>query len=55
MVPRLINIAIFAAVLAPSLALAHPLPLARPPGPGGSCPHGYMSSGSPLARKGGCR
>jgi len=27
-------------------ALADPLPVAKPPGPGGSCPHGYTSSGS---------
>ncbi len=26
--------------------LAEPLPLPKPPGPGGSCPHGYFSSGS---------
>src|SRR5215471_3117522 len=31
-------------VLLPSLALAQPLP--QPVGPGGSCPHGYTSSGS---------
>ena len=35
-------------LLLPTLALAQPLPLPlpRPPGPGGSCPHGYTSSGS---------
>jgi hypothetical protein len=27
-------------------ALAEPLPQPKPPGPGGSCPHGYTSSGS---------
>jgi hypothetical protein len=27
-------------------ALAEPLPAAKPPGPSGSCPHGYTSSGS---------
>ena len=27
-------------------ASAEPLPLAEPCGPGGSCPHGYTSSGS---------
>jgi hypothetical protein len=27
-------------------ALAEPLPLPKPAGPGGSCPHGYTSSGS---------
>ena len=30
--------------LLPSLALAQPLPQPKPPG--GSCPHGYTSSGS---------
>jgi hypothetical protein len=30
--------------LLPSLALAQPQP--KPAGPGGSCPHGYTSSGS---------
>ena len=32
--------------LAATAALAEPLPLPKPPGPGGSCPHGYTSSGS---------
>jgi hypothetical protein len=32
--------------LLPTLALADPLPLPKPPGPGGSCPHGYTSNGS---------
>jgi hypothetical protein len=32
--------------LTPSLALAQPLPQPKPTGPGGSCPHGYSSSGS---------
>jgi hypothetical protein len=27
-------------------ALAEPLPIAKPSGPGGSCPHGWLSSGS---------
>jgi hypothetical protein len=27
-------------------ALAEPLPVSKPPGPGGSCPHGYLASGS---------
>jgi hypothetical protein len=27
-------------------ALAEPLPVAKSPGPGGSCPHGYTSPGS---------
>jgi hypothetical protein len=27
-------------------ALAEPLPQPKPPGPGGSCPHGYLASGS---------
>jgi type II secretory pathway component GspD/PulD (secretin) len=34
------------AMLTPSLALAQPLPQPKPVGPGGSCPHGYTSSGS---------
>jgi hypothetical protein len=40
--------AIFAAlmVIATAPALAEPLPQPKPPGPGGSCPHGYFSSGS---------
>jgi hypothetical protein len=29
-------------------SLAEPLPVHKPPGPGGSCPHGYLSSGSYL-------
>jgi hypothetical protein len=37
---------IMIALLAPTLALAEPLPQPKPPGPGGSCPHGYTSSGS---------
>jgi len=32
--------------LLPSLALAEPLPLPKPAGPGGSCPHGWLASGS---------
>jgi hypothetical protein len=32
--------------LAASPALAEPLPQPKPPGPGGSCPFGYASSGS---------
>ena len=27
-------------------ALAEPLPVPKPRGPGGSCPHGYIASGS---------
>ena len=33
-------------LLLPTLALAQPLPLPKPLGPGGSCPHGWLSSGS---------
>jgi hypothetical protein len=33
-------------VLLPTFALAQPLPLPKPPGPGGSCGHGWLSSGS---------
>jgi hypothetical protein len=32
--------------LVPTLALAEPLPVPKPSGPGGSCPFGYSSSGS---------
>jgi hypothetical protein len=39
-------IAAIVIALLPSLALAQPLPQPKPPGPGGSCPHGYTSSGS---------
>jgi hypothetical protein len=34
------------AMLLASPALADPLPVPKPPGPGGSCPFGYTSSGS---------
>ena len=34
-----------ALVLTATAAVAEPLPLPKPPGPG-SCPHGWMSSGS---------
>ena len=32
--------------LATTAALAEPLPLPKPRAPGGSCPHGYITSGS---------
>src|SRR5215475_10786643 len=32
--------------LTTTTALAEPLPVPKPPGPGGSCPHGYIASGS---------
>jgi hypothetical protein len=35
-----------AMLLLASPALADPLPVPKPPGPGGSCPFGYTSSGS---------
>jgi len=40
--------AIVGAVLALSAtaAFAEPLPVSKPPGPSGSCPHGYLASGS---------
>jgi hypothetical protein len=38
-------IAALAAVIA-TAAVAEPLPQPKPPGRGGSCPHGYTSSGS---------
>ena len=34
------------ALLLPTAARGEPLPVPKPPGPGGSCPHGYTSSGS---------
>ena len=42
---------LLAAILFASLAVAfqaqaEPLPVQKPLGPGGSCPHGYYSSGS---------
>ena len=30
-------------------ALTEPLPVPKPPGPGGSCPHGYICTPSPVA------
>jgi hypothetical protein len=33
-------------LLISTAALAEPLPVPKPPGPGGSCPFGYTSSGS---------
>jgi len=35
-----------AALLLTAPAFADPLPQPKPPGPGGSCPFGYTSSGS---------
>jgi hypothetical protein len=32
--------------LTTTTALAEPLPVPKPPDPGGSCPHGYIASGS---------
>jgi hypothetical protein len=47
---------IVALLLVPSsFALAEPLPQPKPPGPGGSCPHGYTSSGSYCLRSGSTR
>jgi hypothetical protein len=37
---------IIALSLASTLARAEPLPVPKAPGPGGSCPHGWISSGS---------
>jgi hypothetical protein len=37
---------IIALLIAATAAGAEPLPQPRPAGPGGSCPHGYTSSGS---------
>jgi hypothetical protein len=35
-----------AQMLSATSALAEPLPQPKPAGPGGSCPHGYLSSGA---------
>ena len=43
---KLIAAIVTLAILTPSLAFAQPLPQSKPAGPGGSCPHGYTSSGS---------
>jgi hypothetical protein len=45
MTPRLF-IVIIIIVLLTGYALGQPLPVPKPPGPGGSCPHGYTSTGS---------
>ena len=37
---------IIVALLISTAALAEPVPVPKPTGPGGSCPHGYISSGS---------
>jgi hypothetical protein len=39
-------VAALAMTLFAAAAYAEPVPVQKPPGPGGSCPHGYMSSGS---------
>jgi hypothetical protein len=33
-------------LLISTAALAEPLPVPKPPGPSGSCPHGYLAPGS---------
>jgi hypothetical protein len=43
MKPSTISIALALSTVAP---LAEPLPVPKPPGPGGSCPFGYITSGS---------
>src|SRR5262249_42377230 len=37
--------------LVTTTALTEPPPVPKPPGPGGSCPHGYIASGSFSARR----
>jgi hypothetical protein len=37
---------VFAALCCATLAMAEPLPVPKPIGPGGSCPFGYSASGS---------
>ena len=51
----MVNMPIIVAIvlaLSASTALAEPLPVAKPPGPGGSCAHGYPSSGSFCTQQG---
>jgi hypothetical protein len=43
---RITIITVMAECLFATAALAEPLPLPKPAGPGGSCPHGWTSSGS---------
>jgi hypothetical protein len=43
---RPVLFAILAATALAAHARAEPLPVAKSAGPGGSCPHGYTSSGS---------
>ena len=38
--------AVLALLTMTTAVYADPLPVPKPPGPGGSCPHGYTSSGS---------
>ena len=40
------TLTLIAALLAATAAHTEPLPLPKPQGPGGSCPHGWLSSGS---------
>jgi hypothetical protein len=39
-------VAALAMTLVVAAAFAQPLPVPKPSGPGGSCPHGYFSSGA---------
>jgi hypothetical protein len=43
--PAMIKLALLILVVTTVVAYAEPLPVVKPPGPGGSCPHGYFSSG----------
>jgi hypothetical protein len=43
---KMLAIAIALLAFTTMLASAQPLPIQKPRGPGGSCPFGYMSSGS---------
>jgi hypothetical protein len=43
---KVVGAVVLALIVWLSFALADPLPQPKPPGPGGSCPHGYASSGS---------
>jgi hypothetical protein len=43
---KMLPIIVAALAFATIAVQGEPLPLPRPQGPGGSCPHGYLASGS---------
>ena len=44
--PHASRVLLLVLALSATVALADPLPVQKPLGPGGSCPHGYVTSGS---------